>query len=469
MPDSYRYTKGKTIFSGGDIGMNAINVSDLKPDLQFKSDVVIDKTFLLLTPLVPVSQKLIDALNDWSFTQIFTDDAPAQNQETQKTVSLSEIETQSEEAVAPRRIDLSETESVSIEDITGESLNSGSPAGTSVKRALDIASGRTAPDVALQSAGAGIPNVSDTDEQRITLVKNVYNEYLKYIESVYTYYATNRKINMEDLSTTVEELCRFIKDNRQYVLRIQAEGRKENINFLIPHSLNSTILAIIIAMELRYTITQMVELGTACILHEIGMIRLPPQLYMTDRILTPSEKKVLFTHPLQTYNILKSIGFPLQICLGALDHHERENGSGYPRKLESEKISRYGKIIAVACAYEAASSKRAYKEAKTTSSAMIEMLRDNNRNFDASVIRALFANLSLYPIGSYVFLSNGKCAQVVDVVPESPQNPVVKVIAGTNGGKQEMINTANTDIKIMRAMDNKEVADILKYLKTESA
>ncbi len=449
--------------------MNAINVSDLKPDLQFKSDVVIDKTFLLLTPLVPVSQKLIDALNDWSFTQVFTDDAPVQNQETQKTVSLSEIETKPAEPAPIRKIDLSETESISIEDITGDTENSASSIGDSVKRALDIANGRITTGTAPSAAASAIPSATDTDGQRMTLVKNVYNEYLKYIESVYTYYATNRKINMEDLSTTVEELCRFIKDNRQYVLRIQAERPKEKINFLILHSLNSTILAIIIAMELRFTITQMIELGTACILHEIGMIRLPPQLYMTDRILTPSEKKLLFTHPLQTYNILKSIGFPLQICLGALDHHERENGSGYPRKLESEKISRYGKIIAVACAYEAASSKRTYKEAKTTNTAMIEMLQDNNRNFDSSVIRALLANLSLYPIGSYVFLSNGKSAQVVDVAPESPQNPVVKLIAGTNGGKEETIYTANTDVKILRAMDNKEVADILKYLKTESA
>jgi HD-GYP domain-containing protein (c-di-GMP phosphodiesterase class II) len=215
-------------------------------------------------------------------------------------------------------------------------------------------------------------------------------------------------------------------------------------------------------MQLRLSLTNLVELGVACLLHEIGMIRLPAQLYITDKVLSSSDRKLLNSHPVLSYNILQEFKFPLKICLGVLEHHERENGSGYPSQLTSERISVYAKIISVACSFEAITAPRTYKDSRSANEAMVDLLKNNKQYYDENVIKALLYSLSLFPIGGYVYLSNGKIAQVVDVNPENPKNPIVQVVSSSKTAEPEIIKTSDTGIKIIRALNQKESDDFKK-------
>ena len=71
-------------------------------------------------------------------------------------------------------------------------------------------------------------------------------------------------------------------------------------------------------------------------------------------------------------------------------------------------------------------------------------------------------SLSLFPIGGYVYLSNGKIAQVVDVNPENPKNPVVQLVSTVKGAKQDTIQTSDTGIRIVRALNKEECNDVIK-------
>lgn len=130
---------------------------------------------------------------------------------------------------------------------------------------------------------------------------------------------------------------RFCKKRQKNILLIEMQKYSSPTNYLVMHSLRSSIFAIIIGLQLKMPPHRLIELGAACLLHEIGMFRLPPQYYMYDAPLSEEGKKALFTHPVLSYNILKTSSFSLPICLGALEHHERENGHGYPRGLTREK------------------------------------------------------------------------------------------------------------------------------------
>ena len=145
-----------------------------------------------------------------------------------------------------------------------------------------------------------------------------------------------------------------------------------------------------------------------------------------------------------------------------MEHHERENGTGYPNHLPSEKISIYAKIIAVACSFEAITAPRHYKDAQSSYEAMVDMLKNNKQFYDENVIKALLYSLSLFPIGGYVYLSNGKIAQVVDVNPENPKNPVVQLVSTVKGAKQDTIQTSDTGIRIVRALNKEECSDVIK-------
>ncbi len=390
--------------------MNSFNVAELKENTYFTSDVILDKTFILLNNAIPVNQMLIKALQDWDFKQVFSDGTISSG--------AAKIEIPVAQKEAPS------TETFQTSDSTSES-------------------------------GA------DTEKNRLSMVQTVYNEYLNYIGKVYTRFATHKELDLEEISSTVKEFCIFVKENRRYVLRIQPSLEARNKNFLISHSMRSTVLAITIGLQMRLPLSKLIELGVACILHEIGMIRLPPQLYMTDRPLSLNEKNVIFTHPVISYNILKSYNFPLSICLGVLEHHEKENSNGYPRHLPGPKISTYAKIISVACSFEAITAPRHYKEASSSYDAMVEMLKNNGHMYDEAVIKSLLLSLSLYPIGVYVFLSNGKAAQVTDVNPESPQNPVVQLLNEIEeNGEPKTIQTSNNGIRIIRVLTKQEATDM---------
>lgn len=424
--------------------MNSFSVSDIKADTYFTSDLMLDKTFILCSTTYPISEEVLAALKDWEFKQVYSEG------------NIGIAVSAAESAITVQE---QEYQDIPIEQALSEAANQPAPvvqsaANTAVKEALAKAQE--------QSTEATAAN---TDKSRLEVVQSVYNEYLNYINSVYTHYATHKELNLEEISETVKELCVYIKENRRYVLRITPSLEARNKNFLVSHSMRSTVLAITIGLQLRMPLSKLVELGVACILHEIGMIRLPPQLYMTDKPLTAAEKAQISTHPVIAYNILKESNFPLSIQLGVLEHHERETGSGYPRHIQGAKISLYAKIIAVACSFEAITAPRHYREARTTYEAMIEMLKNDNHQYDDTVVKALLFCLSLFPIGAYVYLSNGKVAQVTDVNPQSPKNPIVQIVGETEkDGSPKTVQTNDTDMRIVRVMNKQEATDVLKAL-----
>lgn len=400
--------------------MSTVKLENLKSDLSFNGDLQLDKNFILLPAKAVVSDDLIKVLTDWNFTEF-------QCSEEVPDFSISQEKKQDSKASSESKVS-------TLKD--------------SVKQAL---------------AKAKTSEWISTERSKMNSVQTVYNEYMNYINSVYTHYATHKKIDFQELSDTVKDLCVFIKDNKRYVLRITPSAEARSKNFLVIHSMRSTVLAITVGLELHMALSKLIELGISCILHEIGMLRLPPQLYMTDRPLTAAEKAQIMTHPHTGFNILKDLEFPLSILLGVLEHHEKENGLGYPRHLPGNKITTYAKIISVACSFEAITAPREYKSERTTFDAMVEMLKNPNGQYDSTVIKALLYSLSLYPIGAYVCLKNGKIGIVTDVSPNNPKNPIVQLANERNeDGTVKAIQTDDNQNRIVRVLSKEEQQQVQK-------
>ena len=230
--------------------------------------------------------------------------------------------------------------------------------------------------------------------------------------------------------------------------------------------MRTTVLCLAIAQQLHLQLSKMIELGVTSILHEIGMLRLPPQLYMSSRKLSVREKAQISKHTLLGYTIIKDLDFSLPIQLGVLEHHEKENGTGYPRRLTGDKISSNAKIIAVACTYEAISSPRSYKDEKSTFDALLELLQNREHAYDGSVIKALLYTVSLYPIGTFVYLSNRKVAEVIDTNPDNPKTPVVQLLTEKEAdGSLKTLQIGEDNINILRILTKQEKEDILKLVR----
>jgi len=420
--------------------MNSFNIADLKEGIYFSSDVMLDKNFILMNSMTPLSDTLIEALIDWNFKQIFsTGNITVQETADGKvtdTLSLAGASNWSEEIKA-------ETQTpVLTQDI--QSI--------------------------IESVAAEKENTREMEAERLRLVEKVYVQYIDYINAVYTRFATHKELDFKALSKNIQDMCVFIKENDRYILRIIQTMPSRDKNFIVMHSLRSTVIAIAVGLQLKLSLSKLTELGMSCMMHEIGLLRLSPQLYMTDKPLTISEKKALLSHPIVAYDILKSYNFPLSICLGALEHHERENGSGYPQKEDGSKISLYAKIIAVACSYETMTSSRQYRESQNGNAAMVELLKNSGTQYDEAVIKALLYSISLFPLGTYVYLSDGKIGMSVDVNPLDPKNPIIELINETDkNGNPKTVQPGGRDLSITRALNESELNDILKSMTKEKA
>ena len=361
----------------------------------FSEPVYLDEQFIITAPEVNFTPELVKALQNWDFRAVMSDGEPQE-------------------------------EYSGAEEITRE---------------------EGAADKSFLTGGSEIQNA-----------EKLYADFLKYVESLFTQLISKKELNFSHISEKVKELCDIVRENRRYILRVMKNDISEGKNYLASHALKSTIIAIIIGSFIKLPTHRLIELGVASLLHEAGMIQLPPQTYMSDRPLSDQEKKFIMSHPIIGFNLLKNLNFPLVISLAALEHHERENGTGYPQKLTGEKISLYAKIIAVACSYEALTTTRPHKDAKDGYSGMLDLLKNEGKRYDDTIVKALVFSLSIYPIGLYVLLSNGKKGQVVDINPDNPKYPFVQVFGELNpDGKNKVLETSQDGISIVRPLQKEEI------------
>lgn len=428
--------------------MTKYKVEEIKPDTHFKHDVVLDPLFLIAAPPSPITEDLLKILNKWGFADVSCDEElnaapinnPAEADEDEKTeeVEISDFIDEKDEPEPPKEVpeELKNTEEV------------------------DVSQFESAPPAASADTEEG-------DKALLEEAQKLYDDLIEFTEYIYTMYSTQKKLPHPEINEKVLALCNFIRDHRPYILRVSPRYDNDDKKFLVRHNVRTAIFSIIIGFQLKLSFPRLIDLGTTALLHEIGQLRLPPNLYMKDGVLSPAERAKVQTHTALGYSIVKEAGFPPDIQMGILDHHEREDGSGYPRKLTSERISTYGKIIGVACPFAAMGEPRNFKKPvgtyKTPYDSVLEMLKDKRR-YNASVLQALLLGVSLYPIGSFVILSNRKIGQVVDVVASDLENPIIYVPGEKNpDGTMKRVQSGK-DFTIVRAATNKETEALRRVI-----
>jgi HD-GYP domain-containing protein (c-di-GMP phosphodiesterase class II) len=377
--------------------MKRISLSELQQDSYIDAPVYLDEAFILLSPDTPMTEELIERLKRWGSEAVLSDG------------QIAEVPAYN---------------------------NTGTTATTASVLDMDI-----------------------KEKLQMEEAKKLYYSLVNFSLEAFKQFKEQNRLNIPRLSERVKLLIDRVKSSRDAMLRYP-EFLFPSENYIYTHSVNSAILALAIGDLMKLPPHRMIELGVAAMLHDIGMLKLPDAVYLKEGALTDKEFQMVRAHTTLGYRILKGFSVSEEIALGADEHHERFDGSGYPKGLVGDKISIYSRIIAVVCSYDAITSKRLFKPQKDAHTAIMELLKERNQKYDEKVVRSLIICVSAYPLGNAVLLSDEAIGRVVKTNPESPRFPFVQILIDKEGNPlNEPLVIKTTDeegVSIQRCLSPQE-------------
>lgn len=238
-------------------------------------------------------------------------------------------------------------------------------------------------------------------------------------------------LELSDMTTQVIEEIIKNKDVQLSLNDISAADE-----YTLAHSVSTTIYSLVIAKELNYNKSMLHKLATGALLHDVGKVALRKEVIFKPDKLTKDEYDYVKLHVDIGYEILKKSSCITELSrIIALTHHERIDGSGYPKGLKSNEIHEFAKIVAIADVYDALTSDRCYRSKMPAHKAAEYLLQNLEGQFDAELVSIFIKQIALFPNGSLVKLSNNQFALVEKQNKEMPLRPVVRVIADSKKRK----------------------------------
>ncbi|MBL4889066.1 MAG: HD-GYP domain-containing protein [Candidatus Lindowbacteria bacterium] len=203
---------------------------------------------------------------------------------------------------------------------------------------------------------------------------------------------------------------------------------------LLAHTVNSTVYAILIGQALGMPNNELYELAECCLLHDVGMCGVSPKIWRKKEKLSELEMLDIHKHTLYGADMLEKIpGLCFEAQIVAYQHHERWDGSGYPKEKSGDRIHEYARIVGLVDVYTAMTASRTYRDKILGYDAMKHVLSSTNSLFDPKIVKTFLSVMSLYPVGSMVELSTGSTAIVIAAHPLFPYRPQVKIKKDASG------------------------------------
>jgi HD-GYP domain-containing protein (c-di-GMP phosphodiesterase class II) len=194
------------------------------------------------------------------------------------------------------------------------------------------------------------------------------------------------------------------------------------------HSLHVAMLSLAMGARAGLGEEAMKHLGLGALLHDVGMLRVPRSIWGSRQPLSAQQQITVMAHPIYTVEMISQIeSIPTEVKYVAYHVHERGNSQGYPRRIPGDLIHPLSKIVSAADQYVALLSDRPYRPAVQPYKAVESMVKSvASGRIDAESVRLLLQTVSLYPVGSYVILSNGQLAKVLRTNSWRYDRPIVR-------------------------------------------
>jgi HD-GYP domain-containing protein (c-di-GMP phosphodiesterase class II) len=235
-------------------------------------------------------------------------------------------------------------------------------------------------------------------------------------------------IAARDLADRLAE--NIVKNENAMVWLTQLKNRDE---YTSRHSINVCVLSLLFGRFLGLKEGELRQLGLGALLHDVGKMRIPSNILNKPGCLDSEEEVLMRRHPEFGHAILKGHGDLSPVVLEiALSHHERYNGSGYPRGLKGEALNSYALIVSVIDFYDAVTSDRSYHMGISPHEALNMMYAAAAKSFPRELVESFIQCLGIYPIGSLVELESGEVGVVMTVNRGRRLSPILTLVLDSN-------------------------------------
>jgi len=250
----------------------------------------------------------------------------------------------------------------------------------------------------------------------------------------------NEPIKISTTRRLMQSIYNHIVEDEGFVYGLT--NIKNHDEYTLNHSVNVCLLATALGRRLGLSRAELVDLGMAAFFHDLGKTETPLEILNKPGRLTDAERGIMEKHPFhgaEKLALLKEFRrLPLRAIHVALEHHIKEDLSGYPRYFRKDDINLFSKIVKVVDVFDAITTKRVYRAKDfTRAEALSLMLEQSGTEFNPVILKAFVNMMGVFPIGTLVALTTGELGIVLDLNPDPKLvlRPAVKLITDAGGLK----------------------------------
>lgn len=269
-------------------------------------------------------------------------------------------------------------------------------------------------------------NKVDTGREMETAVIR-FEDAHKTAKSIMSGLRVGRTLDLNNARTVVNSCVESVLRNENALLMLTKIKHQDE--YTAEHCINVSILAAAFGKHLGLLEGEIRNLALCGLLHDVGKTRIPDEILNKPGALTPQEFDVMRLHTTHGRTILMGTSSSLNTAVDvAFSHHERMDGSGYPRGLQAQQIPYFAKIIGLVDTYDAITSNRVYDKGRASMRALEIIHKHRGTQFDEELAAAFIQMIGVYPPGSIVEMVNGEVGIVVQSHPSQKLRPEVLLV-----------------------------------------
>jgi len=263
----------------------------------------------------------------------------------------------------------------------------------------------------LKGMGVGTVYINDKNFEDVVIQEALDSAFklktIKTLKQIYEQVKSKKDINPDEIKEIVKNIIDSMDISENSIISFDSVGERKSD--LVYHSLNVTMLSIILGISSEYNYSQLVDLGTGALIHDIG------KLFKDG----PS-------HTEEGYKFLREYrDFSISSYVCAYSHHENIDGTGYPRKVKGSQIYDYAKIVSICNEYD----NLLHSAENLLPHEVLERISaDVGKKFDENLYKLFIKMIYCYPNGLPVKLNNGQSGVVIMQNKNFPQRPLVKIV-----------------------------------------